>query len=210
MDFQKALDSIESDKNTYFVIATRGHMCDVECLRAIAQKTHAYIGLLGSKRRTIMVRKQLAAEGISKKVLDSVYTPIGLDIGAESPEEIGVAVMAEIIEVKNRMRNYGYPRDIIKALSVEPRDKMVLATIIERHGSSPRDMGTKMLVRANGEITGTIGGGCAEGTVIKISRDMLLDGEKGPIIMHVDMSTDEGDGRMMICGGRIDVLLEIA
>ncbi len=209
-DFVKALETIESDKNTYFVIATRGHMCDVECLRSIAQKTHAYIGLLGSKRRTIMLKKRLADEGISKEVLDNVYTPIGMDIGAESPAEIGVAIMAEIIEVKNRSRNYGYSKDLINALTEEGRDNMILATIIARHGSSPRDMGTKMLVRNTGEIVGTIGGGCAEGTVIAVGVDMLHDGEEGPVIMHVDMSKDEGDGRDMICGGKIDVLLEIA
>ena len=82
-------------------------------------------------------------------MLDAVYTPIGLDIGAQTPAEIGVAIIAEIIEVKNRKkRTYGYSKEIMRALTAqEPYpEKKIMATIITRHGSAPQGLGTKMLI----------------------------------------------------------------
>ena len=102
--FDEALDKIEGSADTYFVILTRGHRYDQICLEKIAQKEHAYIGMIGSRRRTALVKQSLAEKGIDKAVLDAVYTPIGLDIGAQTPAEIGVAIIAEIIEVKNKKK----------------------------------------------------------------------------------------------------------
>ena len=85
---------------------------------------------------------------MDQEVLDVVYTPIGLDIGAQTPAEIGVAIIAEIIEVKNRKkRTYGYSKEIMRALTAqEPYpEKKIMATIITRHGSAPQGLGTKML-----------------------------------------------------------------
>ena len=90
-------------------IVTRGHRYDQACLEKIAEKEHAYIGMIGSRRRTTLVKKLLEEQGTDKAVLDAVYTPIGLDIGAETPEEIGVAIMAEIIEVKNKKKRTFLP-----------------------------------------------------------------------------------------------------
>lgn len=208
-EFEDALSEIDGDEDTFFVIVTRGHRYDKECLRSIAQKPHAYIGMIGSRRRVKIVKDDLAAEGISREVLDTVYTPIGLDIGAETPEEIAVAIMAEIIEVKNRKkRNFGFPKDVMKALLSDERDKMTMATIISRQGSAPRGMGTKMLIARDGGIIGTIGGGCVEGSVIAKGRRMLLDEGHRPVIMEVDMSGDAAEDEGMVCGGRVKVLLE--
>ncbi|MBQ9272657.1 MAG: XdhC family protein [Mogibacterium sp.] len=208
-EFGEALNSIDSDDDTYFVIVTRGHRYDKECLRAITQMPHAYIGMMGSKRRVLIVKQDLEAEGISKEILDSVYTPIGLKIGAETPEEIAVSVMAEIIEVKNQKKNFGFPEDIMKALLSEGREKMALATIISRQGSAPRGMGTKMLIGRDGSIVGTIGGGCIEGSVIAKGRRMLLDEEHKPEVVEVDMSIEAAEDEGMVCGGRVEVLIEI-
>jgi len=208
-EFEDALEEISGDDDTYFVIVTRGHRYDKECLRSIAKKPHAYIGMIGSRRRVKIVKDDLAEEGISREVLDSVYTPIGLDIGAETPEEIAVAIMAEIIEVKNKKkRNFGFPKDVMKALLSDERDKLTLATIISRQGSAPRGMGTKMLIGRDGSIVGTIGGGCVEGSVIAKGRRMLLDEDHKPVIMEVDMSGDAAEDEGMVCGGRVQVLLE--
>ena len=209
-EFGEALSGIDSDDDTYFVIVTRGHRYDKECLRAITQMPHAYIGMMGSKRRVLIVKQDLDAEGVSKEILDSVYTPIGLKIGAETPEEIAVSVMAEIIEVKNqKKKNFGFPEDIMKALLSGERDRMVLATITSRQGSAPRGMGTKMLIRRDGSIVGTIGGGCIEGSVIAKGRRMLLDEDHRPALVEVDMSTEAAEDEGMVCGGRVNVLLEI-
>ena len=135
------------------MILTRGHRYDQICLEKIAAKEHAYIGMIGSRRRTALVKQSLAEKGVDQEVLDAVYTPIGLDIGAQTPAEIGVAIIAEIIEVKNRKkRTYGYSKEIMRALTAqEPYpEKKIMATIITRHGSAPQGLGTKMLIYRDG------------------------------------------------------------
>lgn len=209
-DFEEALLEIPGSEDTFFVIVTRGHRYDRECLKIIAEKPHAYIGMMGSKRRVLIVKNELEKEGISRELLDSVHSPIGLDIGAETPEEIAVSIMAEIIEVKNTAkRNFGFPKDVMKAILSDERDSMVLATIISRQGSAPRAVGTKMLMARDGSIIGTIGGGCIEGSVIAKSRRMLLDEDHRPVVLEVDMSSDAAEDEGMVCGGRVKVLLEI-
>lgn len=215
--FEEALANIPGDPDTFFIIVTRGHMSDSECLLNIVNKPRAYVGMIGSRRKVGLVKQMLADNGVSQEMIDSVRTPIGLDIGAETPEEIAVAILAEIIEVKNRTRkSTGIPADIMKPLLSDERGPAVLATIISKKGSSPRTTGTRMLVEEGGAITGTIGGGCAEATVINYASEVLRnleDKEKhkaaGPVIMHVDMTGKDVAESGMICGGAIEVLLEI-
>lgn len=93
--FAEGLAKVEGDADTFFIIVTRGHQYDKECLNAISRKPHAYIGMIGSKRRVAMVKQDLVETmGCDPEVINSVYTPIGLKIGAETPEEIAVAIMA--------------------------------------------------------------------------------------------------------------------
>lgn len=210
--FDKALDKIEGSADTYFVILTRGHRYDQICLEKIAQKEHAYIGMIGSRRRTALVKQSLVEKGADKGVLDAVYTPIGLDIGAQTPAEIGVAIIAEIIEVKNRKkRTYGYSKEIMRALAETESDqeKKVMATIITRHGSAPQGLGTKMLIYRDGRCVGTIGGGCMEARVIQSARLMAEGESEQARICHVDMTGNEAEDEGMVCGGEVDVFLEI-
>jgi xanthine dehydrogenase accessory factor len=91
------------DKNTYIVMVTRGHQHDVECLVEVLDDPLAYIGMIGSQRRIRAVFELLENEqGIAPEKFDRVYAPVGLDIGARTPAEIAVCIMAEIINV---MRN---------------------------------------------------------------------------------------------------------
>lgn len=206
--FENALNAIPGDKDTFFVIVTRGHRWDQECLKIIAAKPHAYIGLMGSRKRVQMVKENLLKAGVPKDVLDSVHTPIGLAIGAETPEEIAVSVMAEIIEVKNRQgRGAGYPDEILEALGRPGRK--VLMTIVARRGSAPRSVGTKMLVLSDGACVGTIGGGCAEAVLIQKARDSLSGEDSQPQLCHVDLTVEDAAERGMVCGGTMEVLLEI-
>ena len=215
--FEEALAGIPGDQDTFFIIVTRGHMSDSECLLSIVNKPHAYVGMIGSRRKVGLVKQMLADNGIPQDVIDSVHTPIGLNIGAETPEEIAVAILAEIIEVKNKTRkSTGIPADIMRALQSEKRGPAVLATIISKKGSSPRAAGTRMLVEEGGAITGTIGGGCAEATVILYASEVLrnIEGKEkneaaGPVIMNVDMTGKDVAESGMICGGAIEVLLEV-
>lgn len=88
------------DSDTFIVLVTRGHSHDVECLLEVIDSPARYIGMIGSKRRVRAVFALLEREqGIPPEKFDRVYAPIGLDLGAESPAEIGVCIIAEIINV---------------------------------------------------------------------------------------------------------------
>ena len=206
-NFEDALQEISGDSDTYFVIATRGHRFDKVCLRSVLDKPNAYIGLMGSKRRVLMLRQELEGEGIDGEMLDPVHMPIGLSIGAETPDEIAISVMAEIIQIKNNIKSGGFDREVLGAIVEEGRERAVLATIVARQGSAPRGIGTKMLI-CRERIIGTIGGGCLEGSVIAKARRLLMTGGAGPVILDVDISTETAEDEAMVCGGRIKVLLE--
>lgn len=96
-DFEAALERFPINRNTYIVLVSRGHKQDELSLRKAVARPAAYLGMIGSKRRTGTVLQHLADEGFPQEALDAVHTPIGLDIGAETPEEIAVSIMAEII-----------------------------------------------------------------------------------------------------------------
>ncbi len=98
-DFEIYLKNLRTGPATFVVIVTRGHQYDLECLREAVGKPAAYIGMIGSRKKVKEVLKQLESEGISAEVLRKAYTPIGLAIGAETPEEIAVSILAQIVSV---------------------------------------------------------------------------------------------------------------
>jgi xanthine dehydrogenase accessory factor len=88
------------DHDSFVVLVTRGHSQDVECLLEVLDRPVAYIGMIGSKRRVEAVFELLSTEqGIDPAKFDRIYAPIGLDIGARTPAEIAVCIMAEIVNV---------------------------------------------------------------------------------------------------------------
>jgi xanthine dehydrogenase accessory factor len=95
--FDEVLHGYPIDRNTYVVCVTRGHKHDEISLRAVAGSPAAYVGMIGSKRRVNAVLRHLIEDGVDPDAVARVHTPIGLDIGAETPEEIAVSIMAEII-----------------------------------------------------------------------------------------------------------------
>jgi xanthine dehydrogenase accessory factor len=98
--FRPTLHDWPVDADTYIVLVTRGHSYDVESLLEILDSPARYIGMIGSKRRIRAVFDLLEQEqGIPREKLERVYAPIGLDIGAESPAEIAVCIIAEIVKV---------------------------------------------------------------------------------------------------------------
>ncbi|MDA0815122.1 MAG: XdhC/CoxI family protein [Chloroflexi bacterium] len=99
-DASEAIPRLGLDANTYVVLVSRGHRQDEEALRASVGRGAAYVGMIGSARRTGTVLRHLAEEGIAPAALDAVSTPIGLDIEAETPEEIAISILAEIIMVR--------------------------------------------------------------------------------------------------------------
>ena len=96
-DVDEGLDTIPLDGSTYVVLVSRGHLLDEAGLRRTVGRGAAYVGMIGSRRRTHTVLSHLLAEGFEREALEAVHTPIGIDIGAETPEEIAVAIVAEMI-----------------------------------------------------------------------------------------------------------------
>lgn len=207
--FEKALEGIHGDSDSWFVIVTRGHRYDTICLENILHKTYAYVGMMGSRRRVAIVKDQLEESGISRETLDAVHTPIGLKIGAETPEEIAVSVMAEIIQVKNsREKGGGYSGEMLGALVSEEGRKKVVATIVSRKGSAPRSVGTKMLIFEDGTTVDTIGGGCVESEIMQKALLMMRAGEPRFQVCRVDMTSDAAEDEGMVCGGVVEVMME--
>ncbi len=97
-DYEAAIDRFPIDANTTIVMVTRGHKQDELALRRCLGRGAGYLGMIGSKRRTAAVLEHLAGEGFAAEELAKVRTPIGLDIGAETPEEIAISIMAEVIQ----------------------------------------------------------------------------------------------------------------
>jgi xanthine dehydrogenase accessory factor len=90
-------DAVGSGRGVSMAIVTRGHKQDEECLRTALAARPDYIGMIGSKRRTNIVLDKLREEGFDAEQLEKVRAPIGLDIGAVSPEEVALAILAEIV-----------------------------------------------------------------------------------------------------------------
>jgi len=99
-DFAQTLRDFPIDANTYVVCVTRGHKHDEISLREVVGRSAAYVGMIGSRRRVSAVLQHLIEEGYDPGAIAGVHTPIGLDIGAETPEEIAVAIIAEVIRVR--------------------------------------------------------------------------------------------------------------
>ncbi len=99
-DFVEVLRDLPIDTNTYAVCVTRGHKHDEVSLRQVVGSPAAYVGMIGSRRRVAAVLRHLIDDGADAEAVARVHTPIGLDIGAETPEEIAVAIMAEVIQAR--------------------------------------------------------------------------------------------------------------
>ena len=99
-DFDQALAEISPGEYNSIVIVTRGHRDDMRVLRWAVETPARYIGMVGSKRKAITVFRELTREGLNPELFDRVHSPVGLDIGAVTPEEIAVSIMAELIAVR--------------------------------------------------------------------------------------------------------------
>ena len=99
--FEGCFEDLHINENDYITVVTRGHKYDDVCLRQLFRmKVPAYLGMIGSRRRVKLLMDGLRRDGFSEERIKSVYTPIGLSIGAVTPEEIAISIFAEIIQVK--------------------------------------------------------------------------------------------------------------
>lgn len=127
-----AVEQLRFDDNTYVVIATYQHIQDGHCLRQVIDKPARFIGLMGSRRKAAVLRKKLREEGYAPELIDAVQVPVGLPIEAETPEEIALSVVAELV----RQRRAG-------------GKKKFQAALIAAAGQSQRMGQPKALLRLN-------------------------------------------------------------
>ena len=100
-DYAHATDNLLLSPSTAVVIVTRGHQYDELCLKQVITSDAGYIGMIGSRRRVLSVFKKLVAEGYRESDLQRVHAPVGLRIGARTPQEIAISILAEIIDQTN-------------------------------------------------------------------------------------------------------------
>lgn len=105
LDYSRDLPQIDGD--SYVVIVTRSHLCDRSVLKNTVGRTCPYLGMIGSRAKIAKMFKSLEEDGIDRALLQKVHTPIGLDIKAEGPVEIAIAIIAEIIAVRNKVAAAG-------------------------------------------------------------------------------------------------------
>jgi xanthine dehydrogenase accessory factor len=100
-DYNRAFDGLEIDHDSFIVIVARGHKYDRAVLGQALESTAGYIGMIGSRRKREAIYAALTAAGVKKERLEQVHSPIGIDIGGETPEEIAVSIVAELIRVRS-------------------------------------------------------------------------------------------------------------
>jgi xanthine dehydrogenase accessory factor len=213
--FEKVFDQLKVTASDYVVIITRGHRHDMACLERLQQGAEPfYVGMIGSRRRVNALKETLIEKGCDAVRLNRTHTPIGLSIGAVTPAEIAVSIMAELVACK-RLRqddtaSYTSRSDIdmhvLHTLAEEKDVPKAIVTVIAVKGSVPRGPGAKMLVYCDGRIVGSIGGGCSEAAVINIARQII--GTCQYCLHTVDLTAEIAEEEGMVCGGVMQVLIE--
>ena len=214
--FENAIARLRLTPYDYVVIITRGHRHDADCLRTILPGTQpAYLGLIGSRRRVRGLFDMLEEEGYARPLMDRICTPIGLNIGAVTPGEIAISILSEVIAYK---RLPEHSNDGIRCCNdsdvefstlrylAENREPKAIVTVIETKGSTPREAGAKMAVSPLGKVTGSIGGGCSEGSVIQEALRLIGTGRYK--VVDIDLTGDVAESDGMVCGGIMQVLIE--
>ena len=119
-DFDKAAAQLAPSESSYIVIVTRGHRDDMRILRWAVQTPARYVGMIGSKRKTITIFKELQSEGLPAHLFDRVHAPVGLDIGAITPEEIAVSIAAELIAKRRKVERDSAAYELVHRRSPTP------------------------------------------------------------------------------------------
>jgi len=203
-DFVHALKSIDHPY-AWYAVMTRGHKNDEECVAEILGRSYMYLGMMGSHTKIAYTRQQLLNRGFTQKQIDTIHAPIGLAIGAQTPEEIAVSVTAELIQERAKLGCSYLDEDVYNLLRTDTR-AMTTATIIKKEGSAPRGEGSCLAVTDSGTVAGTVGGGSVEAAVIK-EASAVKDGT-APFIKEYGLSNSSAADLGMVCGGKVTVLFE--
>lgn len=207
-DFKTAIGKMRDSYYTYYVCASSGPAADEICVRELLKRDCAYVGMLGSAKKAASISRKLLSEGMEPGQVARLHSPVGLKIGAQTPMEIAVSILGEIIQVHHRTEYRALDPDILASLkpdAAEPvHGRTVFATIIRTEGTTPRSAGSKMMVCEDGRIFGSVGGGKLEYTVIHDARTIKHGQVKG-----YDMIKTAGEEFRMSGGGHVEILYEV-
>lgn len=210
LPFAQALEQLPCDRSTYYVIVTRGHQHDYDCLsHLLRQPQGAYLGMIGSRRKRGLVHQALRDEGFTQQQIDTVHSPIGLAIGAQTPEEIAVSIFAEIIQIKNAQHQDSILEDPALEMVCSADGPVALCTVIRKSGSVPRGAGAKMAVDLNGRSCGSVGGGKIEYDAICMAKQLCRENSAETIVTTFEMDNLSARDDGMICGGSAEVLIQL-
>lgn len=99
-EYDSAFSKLSVDENSYIIIYTPGHVTDAKCLQFAVSTRAKYIGMIGSKKKVKEIKERLRKKGVSRQQLDEIHAPIGLEINAQTPEEIAISILAEITKFR--------------------------------------------------------------------------------------------------------------
>ena len=202
MPFQEVFLKTKFEKQAYYVLATQGHSKDEICLKEILKKSYHYIGVVGSRRKGILLKRHFEELGFSSEQLAHLHIPRGLPILSSTPEEIAVSIIAELIQERAKHLRI----ECHESIWLDIKTPCVVATILTHQGSTPRGTGSKMIVYKDGHITGSIGGGRIEYQVMTKAKEFYESSHQS-MIMDFNLSHIPGE-EGMVCGGTACVLLE--
>ena len=178
-----------------YIVVTRGHRDDARCVRTILKHSYRYLGMIGSQLKVTKTFENFRREGISQEQIDTVFAPIGVDINAVTPPEIAISILAQVIQVKNSRQSSSASKELLYT------DKHgILCIIIEKEGSSPRGVGSMMLITES-EFIDSVGGGNIEYAVIEDAKTCT-----GVMIRDYNLNNKDSIRLGMICGGSNKVL----
>ncbi len=187
----------------YYCIFTHGHLNDEACLLYCLRHPHSYIGMIGSKKKIAHCMTIMHENGITDDMLTRLYTPIGLPINAVTPQEIAVAIMAQIISVFRADKSaITIDASLVRKAATE---RGVMARIVRKEGSSPRSVGSMMFVTER-DFYGTVGGGAVELKVIEKARQMLAE-NRSLLVETYSLTIQEP--LSMTCGGENTILYKL-
>lgn len=210
--FETSLAQIPGSTETYFCVLTRAHAYDITCLKQILQKPAAYVGMMGSRGRSELVRRQLAEAGLDPARVARLHAPIGLAIGAKTAQEIALSILAQIVEIKShRQLTEGFTPEIRAAWAQcrQEQTDAVLATIVSRRGSMPREVGTKMLILPDGSTAGSVGGGIMEYRARQLAEKMLAGTEVPQQLASFATGLEDDEKALAACGGSMELFLQV-
>ena len=181
--------------NAYYAVITPGHKDDFACVSSIMGTSYSYLGMIGSHKKVATTISSLREHGFLEEQISTLHAPIGLSIGAETPAEIAISILAEIIEIKNKHSVSSVSEELL-----DTNKHGMLCIVIDKQGSTPRGVGSMMLVNEN-EIIDTIGGGAIENAAINAAR-----ANKSAFIEEYALNNTEASNLGMVCGGKNTVL----